>query len=231
MKLSAMNVLGMFVKQPLAGHVKTRLAAELGKEGASALYAAFVADLAERLRAIGDRRLLCFAPDDDAARQYFRNLAGDDYELWPQPETLLGERMHRFFDECFDASAERVVVIGSDSPTLPAGLLVEAFHLLAENDCVLGPASDGGYYLIGLSRRCRPLFDNVDWSSPRVLDQTVSRIEQTDAKLAVLTPWYDVDTADDLHLLRGHLRALRVAGAPIALPRTESCLSRQFHSI
>jgi hypothetical protein len=219
-----MNVLGIFVKHPIPGLVKTRLAAKLGIDGAAKLYAAFINDLSNRFREIGDRRVLCYAPNDESAQEYFRNLAGEDFGLWPQPETSLGDRMARFFSVSFVANAQRVVVIGSDSPTLPADLVTQAFDRLKSHDCVLGPATDGGYYLIGQSRRTWPIFDGIDWSSRRVLQQTVARVAESGAGLALLTPWYDVDTADDLELLRGHLQAMHAADIPVVAPCTESCL-------
>ena len=229
-----MHVLGIFVKQPIPGLVKTRLAAKLDIDSAARLYAAFIDDLSNRFRAIGDRRVLCYAPHDESAKVFFRNVAAEDFGIWPQPETSLGDRMAEFFSESFSTGAERVVVIGSDSPTLPVDLVMQAFDRLESHDCVLGPATDGGYYLIGQSRQTWPIFDGVDWSSRQVLQQTVARITKSGAKLALLTPWYDVDTADDLELLRGHLQAMHAANIPIAVPCTESCLenllSRKRHT-
>ncbi|MBT6154275.1 MAG: glycosyltransferase [Planctomycetaceae bacterium] len=219
-----MNALGIFVKQPIPGHVKTRLAADVGTDRAAALYAAFTEDVVNRFRGVADRRLLCHTPGDEPACDHFRGLGSRDYELWQQPEGPLGERLDRFFGDAFDAGAERVVAIGSDSPTLPSFLITEAFESLVENDCVIGPATDGGYYLIGQSERHRPLFDHIDWSQPTVLRQTIAQMESVSALPALLMPWYDVDTVDDLELLRGHIAAMRAAGESISVPKTESCL-------
>jgi hypothetical protein len=224
-----MKILGMFLKHPLPGRVKTRLAAEIGESRATKLYAAFVGDLADRFGEIADRRFLCHAPHNDEAVNYFQNLAGDRYELWPQPETSLSERLTGFFEHAFlgeatSAEPARVVVIGSDSPTLPCELIEAAFRLLKTHDTVLGPATDGGYYLIGQQALNRPIFQDISWSGPLVLDQTVSRIAQTDASLALLPLWYDVDSQDDLELLRGHVRALRYSGSSLQLSHTNELL-------
>lgn len=220
-----MNVLGLFVKHPVPGRVKTRLAETLGSERAAALYAAFTADLVARFRTAADRRFLCYAPDEETAHAHFRELANADYLLWAQPERELGERMRAFFDDAFNRGAERVVIVGSDSPTLPADFIEEAFRHLETRDCVLGPAADGGYYLIGQRGASRPIFDGVEWSRATVLERTTERLAGCGVQPAVLQPWYDVDTLDDLYLLRGHVRAMRMTGLPFELERTEPLLA------
>jgi rSAM/selenodomain-associated transferase 1 len=217
-----MTTLGLFVKHPVPGRVKTRLSAELGAGRTAAIYAAFVADLVERFRDVAERRVLCFAPATDNARDYFASIGGMDYELWPQPEVDLGARMARFFAEHLVEPHDRVLLIGSDSPTLPREHVERAFALLQDVDCVVGPAMDGGYYLIGQSGACRPIFDGVAWSTSRVLEQTVARVTECGARLAVLPPWYDVDTPQDWQFLVGHLQALERANSP----SVESALSR-----
>ncbi len=88
----------------------------------------------------------------------------------------------------------------------------------------LGPATDGGYYLIGQQARFRPIFQQIDWSSSQVLEQTVRHIADIGASLALLPPWYDVDTVDDVHMLRGHLTAMRHTDPSTALGKTERLL-------
>lgn len=218
------TTLVIFARLPAAGCVKTRLAAALGDARAAALYEAFLADLADRLRGTCDRRAIAYTPDSPEARAYFQDLAADDYVLWPQPDGTLGVRLA----ECFDAHlrhVRRVIVIGSDAPTLPAERIQEAAAALAASDCVLGPAVDGGYYLVALRRPCFELFTEIDWDGPDVLEQTVLRVQSAGLTLDVLSPWYDVDTVGDLHALRGHLSALRASGVDPRVPRTERLLA------
>ena len=219
----------MFVRHPVAGRVKTRLAAELGGPRACAIYAAFLSDLIARFQRTGTRRFLCFTPDDCESRRYFEELAGNNYGLWTQPDGDLGIRMQRFFDEHLNVADDRAVVIGSDSPTLPQEYLDRAFAELGRDeltraDCVVGPATDGGYYLIGMQGRVWPIFSGITWSDHRVLDQTISRLVDTGGQLALLPVWYDVDTPDDLQMLAGHVRALEACGSTINLDATRRCL-------
>ncbi len=220
-----MNALGIFVKHPVAGEVKTRLAASIGATQAARLYEAFVADIVERFRRTADIRFLCHSPDTEYSIAYFHDLARNEYQLWPQPATDLGSRLQVFVEHARRIRAKRTVIIGSDSPTLPEDRVLEAFDLLETRDCVLGPATDGGYYLIGLSRtavskleelpgslnQLWPIFENISWSTPHVLNQTVERIRSWGGTLGVLPPWYDVDTVEDLSRLRSD-PALRSSG-------------------
>lgn len=220
-----MKIFGLFAKYPVPGSVKTRLASALGPERATAVYAAFVSDIVSRFRRVADRRVIGFSPDNAAARDYFAGLAGDDYDLWPQPDSDLGGRMAEFFVEHLQPPCLRTVLIGSDTPTLPYEYVEWAFELLQDADCVLGPATDGGYYLVGLRECCRPIFGGITWSGPSVLDQTVRRIEETGVRLALLPPWYDVDTRDDLRMLQGHVRAMRSSGKCPTLDATSVFLT------
>ena len=220
-----MNLLGIFAKQPVPGRVKTRLADAVGPERAARLYAAFITDIAARFRFLADRRFLCYAPDDPQAENYFSEISRSDYQLWLQPDLSLGERMAAFFEYAFSLKAKRVVVIGSDSPTLPEEMVNRAFSLLEETDCVLGPATDGGYYLVGQQSPGYPIFSSIEWSRAGVLRQTAERIAACHARLALLSPWYDVDTLNDLTVLQGHLLAMHQAGVSVCLHATETILN------
>jgi rSAM/selenodomain-associated transferase 1 len=218
------TIFGIFVRHPIAGPVKTRLATELGGDRAAEIYSAFIADIVDRFRGIAAERTLCYCPDSAESHRHFEAITGRDYRLWLQPDADLGTRMQRFFDGHIQGPSDRAVLIGSDSPTLPRDLVAQAFTSLVEADCVLGPATDGGFYLIGMRTRAWPVFTDVEWSTSRVLDQTVQLIQACGARLALLPPWYDVDTPDDLRMLAGHLRALAVAGSPDDFSATRRAL-------
>lgn len=222
---------GIFAKRPQAGHVKTRLAADFGAGPAAEMYEAFLRDLVERFHDAGDRRILGYAPDDLPSREFFTELSAGDYDLWPQPSGDLGHRIARFFESAFDDGANSVVLIGSDSPTLPTAFVPEAFRFLDECDCVLGPAPDGGYYLIGLRRRPGSIFDNIEWSGPQVMFQTIGNLSRGGFSHLTLPEWDDVDTLDDLRRLDDRFDSLREAYGEDFAPRTQAMLEKHIEII
>jgi rSAM/selenodomain-associated transferase 1 len=211
-------VLGLFAKEPAPGRVKTRLAAVTSPEWAAGVADAFLRDTVARLAAVPVRRVLTFAPADAAG--FFAALVDGRFELTPQADGDLGRRLAAFTAGRFAEGAGQVVLVGTDSPTLPVEWVVRAFAELGAADVVLGPATDGGYYLVGLTPAAPPLFDGIDWGGPDVLRQTVERLEGRRSRLALLPPWYDVDTLDDWRMLRGHLAALARAGYDPGAPHT-----------
>jgi rSAM/selenodomain-associated transferase 1 len=210
--------LGLFAKQPVPGRVKTRLAAATSADWAARVADAFLRDTIERLAAVPVRRALAYAPPE--AEAYFVNLVRGRFVLRPQADGDLGRRLAAFVAEELSAGAERVVLVGADSPTVPPAYLEQAFAALERADVVLGPAMDGGYYLLGCARRLPPLFEGIGWGGHRVLLESVARLSDPSWRLAVLPPWYDVDTLDDWFFLQGHLAALRRAGHDPGLPHT-----------
>ncbi len=222
-----MRVLGMFAKQPIPGAVKTRLAAEIGIPNATEFCEAALRDLRDRCAVLGDARTLGYSPDTDTARAYFLNLAASAFDLWPQPAGDLGGRIDAFFNHALahgPAGDVQAVLIGSDSPNLPTDLINAAFRALENRDVVLGPATDGGYYLIGLRRQVAGWLSNVRWSTAQALRDTVDAATNARLSLGILPPWYDIDTASDLLTLEGHLAALRAANPHVLLTRTEQWL-------
>jgi rSAM/selenodomain-associated transferase 1 len=222
-------------KQPLPGLVKTRLAAETTSAFAARVASAFLSDSLDRLASIDARRILAFSPQE--ARDFFLSLARGRFELTAQVDGDLGQRMAAFFEGQFRNGAEKIVLIGVDSPTLPLTHIEEAFAKLEQADLVIGPATDGGYYLVGCSvgrisnpsHRLPPIFEGISWSEPTVLQDTISRLQRTEWGLALLPPWYDVDTLNDWQMLRGHLAAMRCARVDPQLPRTEA-LAKESNS-
>ena len=212
------RVLGLFAKWPAPGAAKTRLCAGRGPEWGARVARAFLLDTVERLAGVADRRVLAFAPPEAAAD--FAALVGGRFDLAPQADGDLGRRLARFAADQLAAGAGSLVLVGADSPTLPVEYVERAFAELGRADVVLGPAADGGYYLIGFGRRVPPVFDGIDWGTSRTLADTVARLAGW--RLALLPPWYDVDTPDDWAMLCGHLAALRRAGTDPGAPHTEA---------
>jgi rSAM/selenodomain-associated transferase 1 len=212
------RVLGLFAKQPVAGAVKTRLAAATASEWAAQVADAFLHDTVDRLASMDARRVLAFTPDD--AEAYFAKIIGGRFQLMAQGPGDLGQRMARFFACQIAAGARGTVLLGTDSPTVPLELVEQAFAALTQADLVLGPATDGGYYLIGCGVRLPPIFEGIAWSSPSVLADTMACLTDPSWRVALLPPWYDVDTWEDWQTLCGHLLALERSGTDSCLPRT-----------
>ena len=217
-----MDVLGIFAKDPAPGRVKTRLAAATSATLAAKVAEAFLSDTLERCSQVGQQRFLVYAPT--SSRAAFAERAGSCYQLEAQAEGDLGNRLAVFLNKHV-AAGHHVVALGGDSPTLPPALVLQAFDLLNQSDIVIGPATDGGYYLIGCARACPPAFVDIPWGGPEVLSATMERVQQAGLRLGLLPPWYDVDTLADLHLLWGRLQAMRRAGIDPQTPRTESVLA------
>jgi uncharacterized protein len=221
------RILGLFAKRPQAGHVKTRLAAETSPLWAAEAATAFLFDVVDRYSASADARVLVYAPAED--REYFAHLGGTNYQLTPQAEGDLGCRMREFFLSHMRAGQERIVVLGTDSPTLPVSYLDQTYAILETADVVLGPAMDGGYYLLGCARRMPPIFTEIAWSSHTVLADTIAKLHDQTWRFALLSPWYDVDTLDDWRFLQSHVAAMRRAGIDPKAPRTEQLTLRPSH--
>jgi rSAM/selenodomain-associated transferase 1 len=192
-------------KQPAAGQTKTRLCPPLTGAAAAALYACFLRDTLDLMRQVPDvGRGIVFLPE--AASDYFSALA-PDMHLSLQQGINLGERLDHLLTAALEAGAAHAVVMDSDSPTLPAEYLVQAFDALAgPSDVVLGPCEDGGYYLIGLKRPQPRLLRDVQMSTPHVVRDTLALAEQLGLKVTLLPTWYDVDTVAELDRLRTELR-------------------------
>jgi len=188
----------VFVRAPEAGRVKTRLAAEIGAEAALRVYRRLAEHAVAEARALGAGAAVRIhytpAEGGDAVRAWLG--AGADY--LSQADGDLGARMRAAFADAFAAGHPRVVIIGSDLPGLSAAMLRRALRLLDSHPAVLGPAADGGYYLLGLREMIPGLFDGIAWSTEGVLDATLARLAAAGCTPALLEPLRDVDVAADL---------------------------------
>jgi hypothetical protein len=191
------------------------LAAQIGAGAACRLYAAFIRDLAGRLVALGFPVTWAFWPP--AAP--FAELVPDQ-RCVPQVGGDLGERMEAAIGECLASLGTPVLTLGADAPHVDAASLREAAGVLGgAADVVLGPATDGGYYLIGLRASMPALFRGVAWGASDVLDTTLARAADAGLRVHLLPPTFDVDDAAGLHALRALL-----AGGSVTLPHTAAVL-------
>ncbi|MHC4220973.1 MAG: TIGR04282 family arsenosugar biosynthesis glycosyltransferase [Planctomycetota bacterium] len=198
MNRDSKNCVLFFVKYPVPGRVKTRLAQQIGAETAADLYKNFVTDILAALKSSGVNFKIVFALPD--SKDQFQQWLGKDHSYIPQIGYDLGQRMKNAFTQAFSDGFNRVVVIGSDSPDLPNEYLDLAFDT---NDVTIGPTSDGGYYLIGFAENTflPEAFEQISWSTNKVFDQTVTILKQHKRKFHLLPQWHDVDRFADLRSL------------------------------
>jgi rSAM/selenodomain-associated transferase 1 len=195
----------IMAKAPEAGRVKTRLSPPLSPDDAAELYRCFLLDKIAQTRGVaGAELMLAYEPAQAAA--VFAALA-PGFTLLLQRGADLTARLVAVCDELFRNGYDAVILIDSDSPTLPAGRLERAVTLMSgsASDLVLGPSEDGGYYLIGLRRPHPELFEGMPWSTPAVLEETLRRARALGLSSTRLEAWYDVDTAADLARLQAEL--------------------------
>ena len=222
----------VFAKNPIPNQVKTRLVPPLSPEQAATLYTAFLTDWCEALAELSDVDLvIAYTPKD--AHPDLQALIGDDAIYIPQIGAGLGERLTSATEWAVEHGWTKILLVGSDSPTLPISYISEALTLLDSRNIVIGPSTDGGYYLIGfsvetLATAVPPVFEDIAWSTAEVFQQTVTRIRETEVTLGLLPPWYDIDTAEDLAFLHAHISAMRLAGNTVQAVRTESLLTEPF---
>ena len=195
---AANQALVVFARAPVEGQVKTRLAAELGAAAALAIYRELVERTIGAARGSSSWSLtVAHTPHDASA--VMRDWLGSDIALWPQPDLDLGGRMEAAIAMLRSGGAQRVVVIGTDCPDMTTSVIQDAFDRLSRHDVVVGPAHDGGYYLIGMSGMHPSLFQNIPWSSARTLEVTLERARSNGLSVALLEAHGDIDTGDDWH--------------------------------
>jgi rSAM/selenodomain-associated transferase 1 len=215
----------IFTKAPRPYQVKTRLVPPLSPDQACQLARAFLDDLLTTSRGLrGIRRVLAATEPDDA---WLRDMASrEGIPMIAQTGEDLGRRMEAAIHSELKRGRRGICVIGADSPTLPLSVISEAFQKLERVDVVLGPATDGGYYLIGANREIPELWPNMPWGTPSVLPLTLRRLAQSPRSFALLPFWYDVDDINGLRLLHGHLECLSREGRALVAPATRELVQR-----
>lgn len=184
----------IFVRNPIKGKVKTRLAKTVGEDQATALYRKMLLYTREITKGLNAEKCVYYAENVNN-NDLWDNMV---FEKHLQQGEHVGERMQNAFAEAFAAGKQRVIIIGSDCIELETYMIKEAFAVLESNDVVLGPAKDGGYYLIGMRKFLPTLFEDKVWSTPDVLMDTILDLKKMDAKYYLLKTLSDIDTAEDL---------------------------------
>jgi len=199
----------IMAKASIAGAVKTRLVPPLTHREAAELNTCCLADIATNIATAAERAPIhgFVAYHPLGSEGFFEDLLPNGFKLLPPKEPTLGRSLFHAARDLFDAGYATVCLVNGDSPTLPTELLLEMSRRLQEpgDRVVLGPAADGGYYLIGLKHLHQRLFEAIDWSTERVYRQTITRAGEIGAPVTALAEWYDVDDEATLGLLAREL--------------------------
>ncbi|HHT9130120.1 MAG TPA: TIGR04282 family arsenosugar biosynthesis glycosyltransferase [Candidatus Brocadiaceae bacterium] len=213
------NALIIFLKYPEPGKVKTRLAKAIGNERACAIYKSMAEDVIKNVSLKNPRTYdvyTFFTPSDkeNEIKDWLMPVRNNDQEFdtqyIPQEGDTLGKRMSHAFQQLFqDKGYKRCIIIGTDCLEIDTTLIENAFEALQqENDIVIGPCNDGGYYLLGMSRRAPlrfeqefvlDLFVDIDWSTDQVFDQTMKKVRKNNLSYSILKTLADIDTPEDLY--------------------------------
>jgi len=193
------NLLMVFVKYPTPGAVKQRLAQHLGSDRAAEIYKKIAETIVSKVAPASSEDYILeiyFSPQEDEklVRQW---LAENEY-FSPQQGSDLGERMLNAFKHVFEKGCKRAVLIGSDCPDISRDIITQSFDILKAKHIVLGPAYDGGYYLIGVREPKPELFSNIEWGTEKVLSQTIDKINAAGLSLGLLPMLRDIDRVGDL---------------------------------
>ena len=218
------NALVVMLKVPIAGQVKTRLAAKIGKEDATKLYRCFIHDTFSGISLLKNIDIIAaYAPQNLISR--VKRLVPLGVVVIPQKGRDLGERIQNVFSHLFSIGYKKIAIIGADSPDLPTEYIEKSFLLLkGKTRLVIGPAEDGGYYLIAMSNPFAPplrkggkggfaseIFKDIPWGTGTVFKETIEKAKRAGLKSAVLPQWYDVDEINTLKKLRDNIRSVSPA--------------------
>ena len=196
------NTLIVFAKFPEPGKVKTRLAKDLGESRAAEIYSSMALDIISRVSRSGLYDTVIFYDPPEKRKEIAiwlgdcKNIKAE--HLIPQTGCTLGERIAAAFQTVLSTEDKKAVIIGTDCTEVSAGIIEDSFEALREYDVLIGPSEDGGYYLLGLKSFIPELFQDIEWSTERVLEQTVNRIRQMGISHKLLEPLRDIDNIHDL---------------------------------
>jgi uncharacterized protein len=207
--------IAIMAKASAPGQTKTRLVPPLTFDEAAALNTAFLQDIADNVLLAGRHSSIsgyvAFTPA--GSQDFFRSILPPSIGLIDACLPTFGDCLTRTIEELLARGHQSAVVLNSDSPTLPTALLIETAEALARpgERAVLGPSSDGGYYLLGIKTVHHRLFEDIAWSTARVAEQTRERAREINLDIHTLPVWYDVDDAAGLRQLRNEMRRPRLA--------------------
>lgn len=221
---TADNALVILTKLPESGQTKTRLVPPLSFDDAAELARALLLDQLKNLARFTAAQLF-IAITPPSAASFFEALLPREASCFCQQGDSLGDRMRHAFGVLFSRGFSRVVLIGGDLPAIPLEALADAVAALENksSEVVLGPSLDGGYYLVGMSQLISEIFEGILWSQPDVLTLTTAKLVSLKKKYKLISPWYDIDTIDDLRHLESDF-----AAAPTGFMKNTLALLQKF---
>lgn len=193
-----MNTLIIFIKYPEAGKVKTRLAKDIGDTEAAEIYSQMTRTIIERTSDPANYSTIIFYDPPEKEQEVKEWINKKELSYLPQLGNTLGERISSAFKEVYSSGTDKALIIGSDCVDVDKEILNKAIEALNTTDVILGPAEDGGYYLLGLNKYTPEIFQDIQWSTERVLEETIQKINTNGLKYELLKTLKDVDTVDDL---------------------------------
>ena len=187
------DALIIFIKNPVIGKVKTRLAATVGNDLALEIYKKLIEHTLSIIKNVNADKYIFFSERID-------DNIGDSNIFFKKVQTGfdLGEKMKNAFEKLFKNNYESICIIGTDCPGITKNTFEEAFTKLKKNNVVIGPAEDGGYYLLCINKFNDNLFNNVNWSTAEVLQTTIERCKENDLSFSLLDILSDIDEEKDL---------------------------------
>lgn len=193
-----MNTLIIFLKYPEPGKVKTRLAKDVGAVKAADIYSNMTSTIIQNVLDPQNYNTAIFYDPPEKETEVKNWLGEKELLYFPQEGRSLGDKISNAFREIFSEGSEKTVIIGSDCIDVNAETINNTIELLNYSDIVVGPAEDGGYYLLGASQFNPQIFEDIDWSTDRVLGQTIEKIKENNLKYRLLKTLKDIDTVYDL---------------------------------
>ncbi len=193
-----MNTLIIFIKYPQAGKVKTRLAKDIGDNEAAKIYSQMTKTIIEKTIDTANYNTFIFYDPPEKEQDIKKWINKKELNYLPQLGNTLGERISSAFKEVYSSGTNKALIIGSDCIDVDKVTINEAIDLLDTTDVILGPAQDGGYYLLGTNEYSPQIFQDIEWSTDKVLQQTIQQVNKMGLKYKLLKTLKDIDTVDDL---------------------------------
>jgi len=194
-----MNAVIIFAKYPADGKVKTRLSETLGVEFAVRFYKAMAEHIFQVCHKLPkDKYDIYLFYDSSDRSESVKRWVPSDFSVHLQEGSDLGEKMKAAFNRIFEKGYKKVTIIGTDCPELNTKILLKSFEEISDNNIIIGPSADGGYYLMGMNEFHPFLFEDIEWSSTKVLTDTINKVKENDLHLTMLPGMIDIDTEKDL---------------------------------